>query len=63
MKTIKFITIYPEVYDNKDLTPNEKIYLSVIHFFTKGKAHCCKLSDQELSEELLIGVNQIRKIK
>ena len=63
MKTIKFITIYPEVYDNKDLTPNEKIYLSVIHFFTKGKAHCCKLSDQEMSEELLIGVNQIRKIK
>ena len=63
MKTIKFITIYPEVYENKDLTPNEKIYLSVIHFFTKGKAHCCKLSDQEMSEELLIGVNQIRKIK
>ena len=63
MKTIKFITIYPEVYDNKDLTPNEKIYLSVIHFFTKGKAHCCRLSDKEMSEELLIGVNQIRKIK
>ena len=55
--------IYPEVYDNKDLTPNEKIYLSVIHFFTKGKAHCCKLTDKEMSEELLIGVNQIRKIK
>ena len=63
MKTIKFITIYPEVYDNKDLTPNEKIYLSVIHFFTKGKAHCCRLTDKEMSEELLIGVNQIRKIK
>ena len=63
MKTIKFITIYPEVYENKDLTPNEKIYLSVIHFFTKGKAHGCKLSDKEMSEELLIGVNQIRKIK
>ena len=63
MKTIKFITIYPEVYENKDLTPNEKIYLSVIHFFTKGKAHGCKLSDQELSDELSIGVNQIRKIK
>ncbi len=63
MKTIKFITIYPDVYENKDLTPNEKIYLSVIHFFTKGKAHGCKLSDQEMSEELLIGVNQIRKIK
>ena len=63
MKTLKFITIYPEVYDNKDLTPNEKIYLSVIHFFTKGKAHGCKLSDQELSDELSIGINQIRKIK
>ena len=63
MKTIKFITIYPEVYDNKDLTPNEKIYLSVIHFFTKGKAHGCRLTDKEMSEELLIGVNQIRKIK
>ena len=63
MKTIKFITIYPEVYDNKDLTPNEKIYLSVIHFFTKGKAHCCKLSDQELSDELSIGIRQIQNIK
>ena len=63
MKTLKFITIYPEVYDNKDLTPNEKIYLSVIHFFTKGKAQGCKLSDQELSDELSIGINQIRKIK
>ena len=63
MKTIKFITIYPEVYENKDLTPNEKIYLSVIHFFTKGKAHGCRLTDKEMSEELLIGVNQIRKIK
>ena len=63
MKTIKFITIYPEVYDNKDLTPNEKIYLSVIHFFTKGKAHGCKLSDQELSDELSIGIRQIQNIK
>ena len=63
MKTIKFITIYPEVYDNKDLTPNEKIYLSVIHFFTKGKAHCCKLSDQEISDELSIGIRQIQNIK
>ena len=63
MKTIKFITIYPEVYDNKDLTPNEKIYLSVIRFFALGKAHGCKLSDQELSDELSIGINQIRKIK
>ena len=63
MKTIKFIMIYPEVYDNKDLTPNEKIYLSVIHFFTKGKAHCCKLSDQELSDELSIGIRQIQNIK
>ena len=63
MKTIKFITIYPEVYDNKDLTPNEKIYLSVIRFFALGKAHCCRLTDKEMSEELLIGVNQIRKIK
>ena len=63
MKTLKFITIYPEVYDNKDLTPNEKIYLSVIHFFTKGKVHGCKLSDQEMSDELSIGINQIRKIK
>ena len=63
MKTLKFITIYPEVYDNKDLTPNEKIYLSVIQFFTKGKAHGCKLSDQEMSGELSIGINQIRKIK
>ena len=63
MKTIKFITIYPEVYENKDLTPNEKIYLSVIHFFTKGKAHCCKLSDQELSDELSIGIRQIQNIK
>ena len=63
MKTIKFITIYPEVYDNKDLTPNEKIYISVIRFFALGKAHGCKLSDQELSDELSIGVNQIRKIK
>ena len=63
MKTIKFITIYPEVYHNENLTPNEKIYLSVIHFFTKGKAHGCRLTDKEMSEELLIGVNQIRKIK
>ena len=63
MKTIKFITIYPEVYENKDLTPNEKIYLSVIHFFTKGKAHGCKLSDQELSDELSIGIRQIQNIK
>ena len=63
MKTLKFITIYPEVYDNKDLTPNEKIYLSVIHFFTKGKAHGCKLSDQELSDELSIGIRQIQNIK
>ena len=63
MKTIKFIMIYPEVYDNKDLTPNEKIYLSVIHFFTKGKAHGCKLSDQELSDELSIGIRQIQNIK
>ena len=63
MKTIKFITIYPEVYDNKDLTPNEKIYLSVIHFFTKGKAHCCRLTDQELSDELSIGIRQIQNIK
>ena len=63
MKTIKFITIYPEVYDNKDLTPNEKIYLSVIHFFTKGKAQGCKLSDQELSDELSIGIRQIQNIK
>ena len=55
--------IYPEVYDNKDLTPNEKIYLSVIHFFTKGKAHGCKLSDQELSDELSIGIRQIQNIK
>ena len=63
MKLLKFITIYPEVYHNENLTPNEKIYLSVIHFFTKGKAHCCRLTDKEMSEELLIGVNQIRKIK
>ena len=63
MKTIKFITIYPEVYENKDLTPNEKIYLSVIHFFTKGKAHGCRLSDQELSDELSIGIRQIQNIK
>ena len=64
MNKIKCITIYPEVYHNENLTPNEKIYLSVVRYFTlEGKTRCCRLSDQEMSEELLIDINQIRKIK
>jgi len=64
MKNIKCITIYPEVYHNQNLTPNDKIYLSVIRYYTlEGRTHCCKFSDKEMSEELLIGINQIRKIK
>ena len=64
MKELKCITIYPEVYNNKDLTPTEKIYLSVIRYFTlNGKTRCCKLSDKEMSEELLIGIPSIWNMK
>ena len=64
MKNIKCITIYPEVYHNENLSPNEKIYLSVIRYYTfEGRTHCCKFSDKEMSEELLIGLNIIRNIK
>ncbi len=64
MKELKCITIYPEVYNNKDLTPTEKIYLSVIRYFTlNGKTRCCRLSDKEMSEELLIGIPSIWNMK
>ena len=64
MKELKCITIYPEVYHNDNLTPNEKIYLSVVRYYTvRGKKHLCGFSDKVMSEELLIGVRQIQNIK
>ena len=64
MKKIKCITLYPEVYSNKNLTPNEKIYLSVIRYYTiEGRTHCCKFCDSEMAEELEINVKIIRNIK
>ena len=64
MKKIKCITLYPEVYSNKNLTPNEKIYLSVIRYYTiEGRTHCCKFNDKEMGEELEMDIKFIRKMK
>ena len=64
MKKIKCITLYPEVYSNKDITFSEKVYLSVIRYYTiEGRTHCCKFSDKEMAEELEMDIKFIRKIK
>ena len=64
MKKLKFIRIYPEVYSNKDITFSEKVYLSVIRYYTlEREAHCCKFSNKEMAEELEMDIKFIRNMK
>lgn len=63
MKKLKCITIYPEEFNNKDLSPNEKYFLSIVRFYTNGEYRKCFLKDEQMAEELLTGVQQIKNIK